>query len=126
MSNGQAPLYPFGEPPALDEGHLITWIAQYESKSDSQLAKTHDAKQREEQLRQKAEAALQEYLLQWSAWAEGERPRRKSISLYGDLFALRHQIEAEETAKPRVDSSIKAHCLADDGSRTNPGFRCLY
>ena len=92
---------PFGEPPALDEDHLITWISQYESKADSQLAKTHDAKQREEQLRQKAEAALQEYLLQWNAWADGERPRRKSISLYGDLFALRHQIEAEETAKPQ-------------------------
>ena len=101
MSNGQAPLYPFGEPPALDEGHLITWIAQRKSTPDSQLAKTHDAKQREERLKQKADAALQEYLPQWNAWAEGERPRRKSISLYGDLFALRHQIEAEETAKPQ-------------------------
>ncbi len=92
---------PFGEPPALDEGHLITWIAQYESTPDPQLAKTHDAKPGEEKLRQKADAALQEYLPQWNAWAEGERPRRKSISLYGDLFALRHQIEAEETAKPQ-------------------------
>ncbi len=101
MSNGQAPLYPFGEPFALDEGHLITWIAQRNSTPDSQLAKTHDAKQREERLKQKADAALQEYLPQWNAWAEGERPRRKSISLYGDLFALRHQIEAEETAKPQ-------------------------
>ncbi|MDP1605097.1 MAG: very short patch repair endonuclease, partial [Rhodocyclaceae bacterium] len=92
---------PFGAPPALDEGHLVTWIAQHESRPDSQLAKTHDAKLRQEQLRQKAQAALQEYLAQWKAWAEGERPRRKSISLYGDLFALKHQIEAEETAKPQ-------------------------
>lgn len=92
---------PFGAPPALDEGHLVTWIAEHESKLDPQLAKTYDAKLRQEQLRQKAQAALQEYLPQWKAWAEGERPRRKSISLYGDLFALKHQIEAEETVKPQ-------------------------
>lgn len=92
---------PFGMAPALDEGHLLTWIAQHESKPDPQLEKAHDAKLRQEQLRQKAQAALQEYLPQWKAWAEGERPRRKSISLYGDLFALKHQIEAEETAKPQ-------------------------
>ncbi|MCD2451067.1 AAA domain-containing protein [Methylicorpusculum oleiharenae] len=42
-----------------------------------------------------------EYLDKWNAWANSERPRRKSISLYGDLFALKHQIEAEETAKPQ-------------------------
>ncbi len=92
---------PFGAPPALDEGHLITWIAQHESKVDPHLAETSQAKPGEKQLRQKAEAALKEYLPQWNAWAEGERPRRKSISLYGDLFALRYQIEAEETAKPQ-------------------------
>jgi very-short-patch-repair endonuclease len=92
---------PFGAPPSLDEGHLITWIALYEFKSDPQLAKTHDAKLRQEHLRQKAQTALQEYLPQWKAWAEGERPRRRSIALYGELFALKHQIEAEETAKPQ-------------------------
>ncbi|MGB5096437.1 MAG: AAA domain-containing protein [Porticoccaceae bacterium] len=92
---------PFGAPPALDEDHLVTWIAQHESKPDLLLAITHDAESRQEQQRQKAQAALQEYLPQWKAWAEGERPRRMSISLYGDLFALKHQIEAEETAKPQ-------------------------
>lgn len=92
---------PFGAPPSLDEGHLVTWIAQHESKPDLQLEKTRDPKLRQEQLRQKAQAALQEYLPQWKTWAEGERPRRKSISLYGDLFALKHQIEAEETVKPQ-------------------------
>lgn len=90
---------PFGAPPALDEGHLTTWIAQCEAKFDPLLAKSHDAKLRQVQLRQKAQAALQEYLPQWKAWAEGECPRRKSISLYGELFALKHQIEAEETVK---------------------------
>ena len=91
---------PFGEQPALDEGHLVTWIALHESKPDLLLAVT-EQKLKQEELRQKAQAALAEYLPQWQAWAEGERPRRKSISLYGDLFALKYQIEAEETVKPQ-------------------------
>ncbi len=91
---------PFGEQPALDEGHLVTWIALHESKPDLLLAVT-DVQLKQEELRQKAKTALLEYLPQWQAWAEGERPRRKSISLYGDLFALKYQIEAEETVKPQ-------------------------
>ena len=35
------------------------------------------------------------------AWAEGEKPRRQTISLYGDLFATKHQLQSEETAKPQ-------------------------
>ncbi|MDQ7954764.1 MAG: AAA family ATPase [Pseudomonadota bacterium] len=45
-------------------------------------------------------SALERYIPLWEAWAEGEKPRRKTISLYGDLFSLKHQLEAEETAKP--------------------------
>jgi very-short-patch-repair endonuclease len=97
---------PFGTLPTLDEGHLITWIAQHETKLDLKLARTNEAKLAQEKLiqeqfRQQAQAALEEYLPKWKAWAEDERPRRNSISLYGDLFALKHQIEAEETAKPQ-------------------------
>jgi hypothetical protein len=51
-------------------------------------------------LRSRSDEALRQYCQLWEAWAEGERPRRKTISLYGDLFALKHQVEAEETAKP--------------------------
>jgi very-short-patch-repair endonuclease len=46
-----------------------------------------------------AAQALEAYSALWKAWAEGERPRRKSVALYGDLFSLKHQLEAEETAK---------------------------
>ena len=46
------------------------------------------------------EKTLGTYAELWKAWAEGERPRRRTIALYGDLFALKHQLEAEETAKP--------------------------
>jgi very-short-patch-repair endonuclease len=53
---------------------------------------------------QRDRAALGEvlayYVPLWAAWAEGEKPRRRSIDLYGDLFAIKHQLEAEETANP--------------------------
>ena len=47
-----------------------------------------------------ASSALQRFAPMWSAWAEGEKPRRKSISLYGDLFMLKARLEADETSKP--------------------------
>lgn len=46
------------------------------------------------------EQALAQYTPLWEAWAEGEKPRRRSIDLYGELFATKHQLEAEETANP--------------------------
>ena len=92
---------PFGVEPALNESHVATWLKQHESKPDSRLAIADDAKPVQEQLRQKAQTALQEYSVQWETWAASERPRRKSIALYGELFALKHQIEADETAKPQ-------------------------
>jgi len=45
--------------------------------------------------------ALEAYTVLWRSWADGERPRRKTIALYGDLFTLKLQLEAEETAKPQ-------------------------
>ena len=50
-------------------------------------------------LRQAAETALARYLPLWTAWAEVERPRRRSIRLYGELFAL-HQRLRDDTAEP--------------------------
>lgn len=44
--------------------------------------------------------ALADYVPLWKAWAEGEKPRRRTISLYGDLFMLKSRIEAEETSTP--------------------------
>lgn len=52
-------------------------------------------------IREAATQALITYAPAWTIWAEGERPRRNTIALYGDFFALKHQIEAEETAKPQ-------------------------
>jgi hypothetical protein len=53
------------------------------------------------QVRGEALQSLAGYTALWIAWAEGERPRRRTITLYADLFALKHQLEAEETAKPQ-------------------------
>lgn len=50
--------------------------------------------------RQLIEQTLEEYTQLWEAWAEGEKPRRESIDLYGELFAIKHQLEAEETSNP--------------------------
>jgi len=86
---------PFATPPVLDEGYLGTWISQSESKHFP----SQSTKQKQEELKQKVRTAFHEYVVRWQNWAEEERPRRKSISLYGDLFSLKHQIEAEETSK---------------------------
>lgn len=55
----------------------------------------------ETQFRAAAQKAFAEFTPLWTAWAEGEKPRRKTIDLYGDLFAIKHQLESEETAKPQ-------------------------
>lgn len=60
-----------------------------------------EAEEIDRTLRAEVQRTLEDYLPLWSAWAEGEKPRRKTIGLYGDLFALKHQMEAEETAKPQ-------------------------
>ena len=54
----------------------------------------------EAHVRAAAQKAFVDYSPLWIAWAEGEKPRRRTIDLYGDLFAIKHQLESEETAKP--------------------------
>lgn len=51
-------------------------------------------------VRAKAEEAVKAYTSHWQAWAATEKPRRRAVALYGELFALKHQMDAEETAKP--------------------------
>jgi hypothetical protein len=45
-------------------------------------------------------AALESLLPLWQDWSIGERPRRRTMALYGDLFALKFRLEAEESRKP--------------------------
>lgn len=55
----------------------------------------------EAQARSRLNAAIAAFVPLWNSWAEGEKPRRQTISLYGELFAIKHQLESEETAKPQ-------------------------
>lgn len=87
---------PNGKPPAVNDvavNHRLTAMARG----------LDGEKQREvlADLRSQAERALKQYTPLWNAWAEGEKPRRRTIDFYGDLFALKHQLEADETAKPQ-------------------------
>lgn len=59
-----------------------------------------ECEQLQRQTHEALEDALARYSSRWDAWAEAERPRRRSISLYGELFAIKHRLEAEETAGP--------------------------
>ena len=60
-----------------------------------EAAATGDQRRRERVAR-----ALAAYTPLWHAWAEGEKPRRRTISLYGDLFMLKGRMEGEESANP--------------------------
>lgn len=66
---------------------------------------THDKSVEEAQrltqrMQQAVEAVLADYVPKWTQWAETEKPRRQSIALYSQLFAVKHALEAEETANP--------------------------
>ncbi len=87
---------PDGAPPVLDDAAFRRWL--------NKAAEGRAAEQRtdlERQGRATVTRALDEYRSLWSAWAAVERPRRKTIALYGDLFSLRHQLAADETARPQ-------------------------
>lgn len=86
---------PNGPKPSLNEAQLQHFL------SSAAQAKTEaERKDIETRTRAAANRAVAEYTPLWDAWAAGEKPRRKTIALYGDLFALKHALELEETAKP--------------------------
>jgi hypothetical protein len=86
---------PGGPSPTVDEAALVHQV--------NVLSKDKNLEEREHieaRTREIAERALESYSISWNSWAEGERPRRNTIALYGEFFSLMHQIEAEETNKP--------------------------
>ncbi|MPZ20055.1 MAG: AAA family ATPase [Luteitalea sp.] len=87
---------PEGPLPELDEAALLHWLEKAGREKTPQ-----ERLELEAQVRAEALQSLVDYAGLWNAWAEGERPRRRTITLYADLFALKHQLEAEETAKPQ-------------------------
>ena len=87
---------PEGEPPLLDDTAFRRWLNKVAD------GKAPDRRiELEKQGRATINKALLDYATLWKAWAAEEQPRRKTIALYGDLFSLRHQLAAEETARPQ-------------------------
>ncbi|UWX58144.1 AAA domain-containing protein [Chlorobaculum sp. MV4-Y] len=86
---------PAGAKPSIDDeavkAHLL---AAAEDKTAEQIEAL------ERQHRESLEEVLAQYSALWKAWAAGEKPRRQTIELYGALFAIKHQLEAEETTRP--------------------------
>lgn len=86
---------PNGAAVAIDEGALQARI------SDAAAGRSPEERAEFERYeRAMLEDELARYAPLWEAWAEGEKPRRQSIDLYGELFAIKHQLETEETANP--------------------------
>lgn len=86
---------PSGVAPRIDEAALAHRI-----QAEQQKAPAEQHPEIEARWRAGALAALDEFTSSWKTWAAGERPRRRTMSVYADLFALKHQLETEETAKP--------------------------
>ena len=86
---------PFGHLPSLDESAFL-----YKLNLLAGTKSPLERRQIEASLRASEQQELESYTNIWKAWAEGEKPIRRTISLYGELFAVKRQMEAEETAKP--------------------------
>lgn len=87
---------PNGEEPAIIESAVLKKVAE-------QLGDDATGEQKEnleKEIRLEVKAYLDSYIKVWRAWAEGEKPRRKSIDIYAELFALKNQMEAEEATNP--------------------------
>ncbi|RXK89110.1 very short patch repair endonuclease [Chlorobaculum sp. 24CR] len=86
---------PDGAKPSIDDDAVT---AHALSAAEGKTAEEIEALER--QHRELLDEALAQYSALWEAWAESEKPRRQTIDLYGALFAIKHQLEAEETARP--------------------------
>jgi very-short-patch-repair endonuclease len=91
---------PNGPPPTIDDAALARQIGQriQSARLRNELVDPADV---ERLARAAAAEALSSYSSAWTRWATGEKPRRRTIALYGDLFTLMHQMEAEQTSKPQ-------------------------
>jgi very-short-patch-repair endonuclease len=91
---------PNGPPPSMDDAALARQINQRVQAARARNEQI-DVAQVEAQAKAAAAEALSAYSSLWTRWATGERPRRRTIALYGDFFTLLHQMEAEQTSKPQ-------------------------
>lgn len=88
--------FPDGPAPTIDETAIKLKINSVVSSS----ASLEERKEAETEFRAKASEYLTGYTPQWENWAEAETLRRKTISLYSDLFSLMSTIASTEATKP--------------------------
>lgn len=91
--------------PFINESVFPIWMDRHLGSHDhmthqSGSVELADVQHRQAVLLEQVEVGLREYVALWVAWAVGEEPRRRSIALYTDLFFLKHQMGALETARP--------------------------
>jgi hypothetical protein len=93
---------PTGQLPFLDEAAFTRQLNKaIQALEASGTLSPREIAQFKAQHRATADQVLESYTTVWKSWAAAERPRRTTIALYGDLFALMHQMEAEQTSKPQ-------------------------
>ena len=93
---------PEGQPPSLDDVALTRALNKAIEERVATGSEDEESIARfEEKWWNTANRVLESYTASWKSWAAIERVRRKTIALYGDLFALMHQMEAEQTSKPQ-------------------------
>jgi very-short-patch-repair endonuclease len=86
---------PNGALPTINEVALKhKHVSDLRAMSEAEAA-TKDVRRRELLSRE-----MVAYTQLWQGWAEGEKPRRRTIGLYGDLFVLKGRLEAEESSTP--------------------------
>lgn len=86
---------PSGPEPALNEQAL-----KHRHATDLRTLTPEAAGAADQARRASVAKALSAYAPLWRAWSEGEKPRRKTVSLYGDLFMLKGRLEGDETSNP--------------------------
>ncbi|WP_108645592.1 AAA domain-containing protein [Polynucleobacter rarus] len=87
---------PFSKEPEIIESALLQKIIQKFGDEFSQEERDRELVQ----LRTSLKVYLDAYKQNWRSWALAEKPRRETIKLYSDLFALKNQMESEEASKP--------------------------
>jgi hypothetical protein len=74
---------------------VVSSASPHTSKGELALRGEHPVALRDHGL----DMMLADYIAQWTAWAAAESPRRQTISLYADLFSLKHRLAAEGTGR---------------------------
>jgi very-short-patch-repair endonuclease len=106
---------PDGHEPVLNQPAIARRVLLRLDKNSSEQER-NDA---EREITEKAAQYLRTFTLEWKAWSSSERPRRKTISLYADLFSLTASLTSSVASKPLelvCGIGVSAWTLSYEGS----------